>query len=81
MDRSRLQIALTLLLSLPTGAEDPGYLRLKRAEIIDKHGFEKPMPAMSMLIPTDWTFEGEVRFAQKVGNPEDLARGGFFAVG
>jgi hypothetical protein len=74
MDRSWLPIALTLLLSRPAGAAEPGYLRLKRAEIIDKHGFEKPMPAMSMLIPADWTFEGEVRFAQKVGNPEDLAR-------
>jgi hypothetical protein len=74
MDRSWLTIALTLLLAPPAGAAEPGYLRLKRVEIIDRHGFEKPMPAMSMLIPTDWTFDGEVRFAQRVGNPEDLVR-------
>ena len=37
---------------------EPAFLRLKRAQIIDQHGFEKPMPAFYVLIPTDWKFEG-----------------------
>lgn len=68
-----------LLLPLSGLAAEPGYLRLKRAEIVDRHGFEKPMPALSVLIPTDWTFDGEVRFAQRPGNPEDLVRLAFRA--
>jgi hypothetical protein len=79
MNRSWVTAALALLLPLPGLAADPGYLRLKRAEIIDRHGFEKPMPAFSVLIPTDWKFDGEVRYAQGVGNPEDLARLAFRA--
>jgi hypothetical protein len=65
--------ALALLLPL-TGLADPSYLRLKRAEIIDRHGFEKPLPAMSVLIPVGWTFEGEVKLAQRVGDPADLVK-------
>jgi hypothetical protein len=65
--------ALALLLPLP-GLADPSYLRLKRAEIIDRHGFEKPLPAMSVLIPVGWTFEGEVKLAQRVGDPADLVK-------
>ena len=74
MPRSSLTAALTLLLSLPGLAAEPAYLRLKKKEIIDQHGFEKPMPALSVLVPTDWSFEGEVHYAQKVGDPADLAR-------
>jgi len=65
--------ALALLLPL-SGLADPSFLRLKRAEIIDRHGFEKPLPAMSVLIPTDWSFEGEVRLAQRLGDPADLVK-------
>ena len=74
MERVRLSGALALLLCLPVLAAEPGYLRLKRVQIIDRHGFEKPMPAMSMLVPTDWSFDGQVRYAQKVGDPSDLVR-------
>ncbi|HZX43631.1 MAG TPA: hypothetical protein VFE93_17465, partial [Myxococcaceae bacterium] len=79
MDRSWLSAALAVLLPLAGVAGEPGYLRLKRVEIVDRHGFEKPMPAFSVLIPTDWKFDGEVRYAQRVGNPEDLARLAFRA--
>ena len=79
MDRSWLSAAMAVLLPLAGVAGEPGYLRLKRVEIVDRHGFEKPMPAMSLLIPTDWSFDGEVRFAQRVGNAEDLARLAFRA--
>ena len=74
MNRSWLSAAMAVLLPLAGVAGEPGYLRLKRVEIVDRHGFEKPMPAMSLLVPTDWSFDGEVRLAQRVGNPEDLVR-------
>jgi hypothetical protein len=51
------------------------YLRLKKVQVVDKHGFEKPMPALSVLVPTDWNFDGEVRFAQQPGgSPEDMVK-------
>jgi len=65
--------ALALLLPLP-GLADPSYLRLKRAEVIDRHGFEKPLPAMSVLIPAGWSFDGEVKLAQRIGDPADLVK-------
>jgi hypothetical protein len=74
MLRSWLTFVLAGLAPLSGLAAEPGYLRLKRVEIVDRHGFEKPMPAMSMLIPTDWSFDGQVRYAQKVGDPADLVR-------
>ena len=79
MDRLRSAALLALLLPLSGGAAEPGYLRLKRVQIIDRHGFDKPMPAMSMLVPADWSFDGQVRYAQKVGDPSDLVRLAFRA--
>jgi len=79
VNRFGLPAILALVLSSSGQAGEPGYLRLKRVEIIDRHGFEKPMPAFSVLIPTDWKFEGEVRYGKGVGNPDDLARLAFRA--
>ena len=31
---------------------------MKRVQILDQQGFERPMPSGSMLIPTDWQFQG-----------------------
>lgn len=39
-----------------------GVLHVKPVEIIDKHGFEKPVRAASLLIPADWKFEGMVHW-------------------
>ena len=50
---------------LPAGA-----LRVKPAEIIDRHGFEKPLVAATMLVPLGWKGEGGVEW-----NPMD-PRGG-----
>jgi hypothetical protein len=74
MLRSWMTFVLAVLAPLSGLSAEPGYLRLKRVEIVDRHGFEKPMPAMSMLVPTDWSFDGQVRYAQKVGDPADLVR-------
>jgi len=79
MHRSWVTACLGLLLPLSGLATEAGYLRLKRVEIVDRHGFEKPMTAMSLLIPTDWTFDGEVRFAQRLGDPADLVKLAFRA--
>ena len=73
MHRWMAAAALALLPPLP-GLADPSYLRLKRAEVVDQHGFEKPLPAMSVLIPVDWTFQGEVKLAQRIGDPADLVK-------
>ena len=73
MHRWMAAAALALLHPLP-GLADPSYLRLKRAEVVDQHGFEKPLPAMSVLIPVDWTFQGEVKLAQRIGDPADLVK-------
>ncbi|WP_375203107.1 hypothetical protein [Hyphococcus sp.] len=40
---------------LPAGAH-----RVKRVEIVDRNGFEKPMPAMTMMIPVDWQGQGGI---------------------
>jgi hypothetical protein len=68
---------LTMLWAAAVDAapEPARYLRLKRVQVIDKHGFEKPMPALSVLVPSDWTFDGEVRFAQQPGgSPADMVK-------
>jgi hypothetical protein len=74
MRRSWTTFLLAGLAPLSSLAAEPGYLRLRRVEIVDKRGFEKPMPAMSLLVPTDWNFDGQVRYAQKIGDPSDLVK-------
>ncbi len=43
------------------------YYRLKQVKVIDQHGFEKPIPAMSLLIPTDWQFQGGIQYLRAGG--------------
>lgn len=50
---------------LPAGA-----LRVKPVEIIDRHGFEKPLVAATMLVPLGWKGEGGVEW-----NPMDPCDG------
>ncbi|WP_425408704.1 hypothetical protein [Hyphococcus sp.] len=45
----------------------PGAYRLKRVEIIDRQGFEKPMTAMTMMVPVDWTGQGGVVWGANSG--------------
>lgn len=74
MRRSWITFVLGGLAPLAGLAAEPGYLRLRRVEIVDKRGFEKPMPAMSLLVPADWSFDGQVHYAQKIGDPADLVK-------
>ena len=39
-------------------AGSPTFYRMKKAAVIDQHGFERPMPALTLLIPNDWQFRG-----------------------
>lgn len=44
----------------------PGVIRVQRAEIMDRAGFEKPLVAATILIPVGWKAEGGVEW-----NPTD----------
>src|SRR5271166_1945582 len=48
------------------------YFRMKHVQVIDQGGFEKPVPAADLLIPTDWKFESKVQWANR-GCFTDLA--------
>ena len=51
--------------TLAADRAEPSYLRMKLVKVVDKIGFEKPLTAMTVLIPTDWTFQGDVHFEPK----------------
>lgn len=38
----------------------PGSLHVQPAEIVDRQGFERPMPAMTMMVPAGWQHQGQV---------------------
>lgn len=46
--------------SPPTSPPAPrgNYLVLKRAQVLDQNGFERPIPSGSLLIPSDWQLQG-----------------------
>ena len=46
------------------GGARGSYYRLKKVQVIDQYGFERPMPALSLLIPTDWQFQGGIQYLQ-----------------
>lgn len=51
----------------PAAAADlpAGALRVQVAQMVDRQGFEKPMPALTMLVPAGWRHQGDVQW--KVG--------------
>jgi hypothetical protein len=53
-------------------ARGPNYYRMKRASVVDEHGFERPMPALGLLIPSDWRFQGTVQYTKAFGCLADL---------
>ncbi|MGA2119651.1 MAG: hypothetical protein ABSH56_33515, partial [Bryobacteraceae bacterium] len=48
----------------PAGAN---FYRMKLVKIVDERGFERPMTALTLLLPTDWQFQGSVQYAQTGG--------------
>jgi hypothetical protein len=62
--------AVTVLLAvaaLGVQAAPATPLRVQPADIIDRQGFERPMRAMTMLLPAGWRHEGRVEWARTAG--------------
>lgn len=66
--------ALLFALAAPSvwAAGHAAYFKMKQVQVIDVHGFAQPMPAEDLLIPSDWSMEGEVTWANH-GCPADTA--------
>jgi hypothetical protein len=47
-----------------TGAN---YYRMKKVQLIDQYGFDRPMLAASMLLPADWQFKGQAIYGKDHG--------------
>jgi hypothetical protein len=60
-------------------ASSKSWYRVKQVKLIDAHGFERPMPALSLLIPTDWKFQGDTLWGVVSGCNADMVRGTFQA--
>jgi hypothetical protein len=60
----RISLALLLIACGASAKDNAGgnFHRMKKVAVIDKYGFEKPLPAVSMLIPSDWKFESNVAY-------------------
>jgi len=48
--------------------------RMKLVRIVDERGFERPMTALTLLIPTDWQFQGSVQYGPGPGCHANLVR-------
>jgi hypothetical protein len=53
--------------------------QMKLVRIVDEHGFERPMTALTLLIPVDWQFQGAVQYAKGVGCHANLVHLAFRA--
>lgn len=68
------QIRIVVVLAFVTTGSDAlaqssqvmldGTIRVKKAEIVDPSGFEKPMTAATILVPHDWQVQGGVIWRQ-----------------
>jgi hypothetical protein len=43
----------------------PRYFHMKAVQVIDQNGFAHPIPAMDLLIPAGWTFDGKVQWGNR----------------
>jgi len=41
------------------------YLVLRKIQIMDQYGYERPIPSASMLMPADWQYQGATRWNQR----------------
>jgi hypothetical protein len=55
-------------------AGGPSYYRMHLVKVVDEHGFERPMTALSLLVPTDWRFQGGVQYGQATGCHANLVK-------
>ena len=65
---SPLLAALLVAAAIPLAAQPAGAStwRAQIAEIIDRKGFEKPMVAMTVMLPAGWRTEGEIVWASSL---------------
>lgn len=42
----------------------PGAYRVQKAQVVDRNGFEKPMTALTLLIPAGWRTQGGISWQQ-----------------
>jgi hypothetical protein len=66
-------VFLALAAVLPAFAA-ADYVRLRQVQIIDQHGFGRPLQAASLLLPQDWQVESSVRWSGDTGCPENLVQ-------
>jgi hypothetical protein len=85
--RLSLVCSLVLAAALPLYPQSPapapsrpgGYYRMKKVTVVDEHGFERPMPALSLLVPSEWQFQGNVRYEPSTGCHADMVQVSFRA--
>lgn len=63
----------------PAASSGANYYRMKKVAIKDERGFERPMNALTMLIPTDWQMQGGAQYATKIGCHPDIVQLAFRA--
>jgi hypothetical protein len=52
---------------IPAAGGNGNVYRMKLVRIVDERGFERPMTALTLLIPADWQFQGSVQYGQATG--------------
>ena len=83
----RLSLVCSIVVAaLPLSAQrtapaspNANYYRMKKVAVVDEHGFERPMRALSLLVPSDWQFQGSVRYNTSIGCHADLVQVSFRA--
>jgi hypothetical protein len=70
-------VMVSAMLGLPatmdsTPAGSAAYYKMKQVQVIDPAGLGRPTPAAALMIPTDWQFKSDVRWANR-GCFTDLA--------
>lgn len=66
-------IPLVAAVEAPVDGAPPRYFHMKAVQVIDQNGFAKPIPAMDLLTPAGWTFEGKVQWGNRGCFPDFAA--------
>jgi hypothetical protein len=78
-DQPSLPAAPAVAVAQPSKPPSANYYRMKKVAIVDEHGFERPMQAMSLLIPADWQFQGSVQYNTNTACHPDMVQLAFRA--
>lgn len=60
-------------------AKAGNYWKVRRADVVDERGFERPIRALSLLLPVDWRLQSGIEYAHAAGCPANLVQLGFQA--